>query len=146
MRIFTTAYEMPFAGHPTLGTAHVARALGLGGDRLGLSMPVGVIPVEADGDSWTLTANPGRVEADLDPDDLAAALQLPPGTVLAPAQQVSVGTSQVMARVADAEAVARASAVPDPLHGVCRDGALRGRGPRLRVGGGRTRAGRRPAP
>jgi len=112
VRIFTTAYEMPFAGHPTLGTAHVARALGLGGDRLGLSMPAGVIPVEADADSWTLTANPGRVEADLDPDDLAAALQLPPGTVLAPAQQVSVGTSQVMARVADAEAVARASAVP----------------------------------
>src|SRR5689334_14302275 len=37
VRIFTTAYEMPFAGHPTLGTAHVARALGHGGDRLGLS-------------------------------------------------------------------------------------------------------------
>jgi PhzF family phenazine biosynthesis protein len=30
VRIFTTAYEMPFAGHPTLGTAHVARSLGLG--------------------------------------------------------------------------------------------------------------------
>jgi trans-2,3-dihydro-3-hydroxyanthranilate isomerase len=112
VRIFTTAYEMPFAGHPTLGTAHVARALGRGGDRLGLSMPVGVIPVEADGDAWTLTANAGRIEADLDTDDLAAALQLPAGTVLPPAQQVSVGTSQVMARVADADAVARARAVP----------------------------------
>src|SRR5678815_1965797 len=28
VRIFTPAYEMPFAGHPTLGTAHVCRALG----------------------------------------------------------------------------------------------------------------------
>lgn len=112
VRIFTTAYEMPFAGHPTLGTAHVVRALGLGGDRLGLSMPAGVIPVEAEGDCWTLTANPGRIEADLDTEDLAAALQLGPRTVLAPAQQVSVGTSQVMAGVADAEAVGRARAVP----------------------------------
>ena len=31
VRIFTPSYEMPFAGHPTLGTAHVCRALGLGG-------------------------------------------------------------------------------------------------------------------
>ena len=28
VRIFTPTYEMPFAGHPTLGTAHVCRALG----------------------------------------------------------------------------------------------------------------------
>jgi len=28
VRIFTPNYEMPFAGHPTLGTAHVVRALG----------------------------------------------------------------------------------------------------------------------
>ena len=27
VRIFTPSYEMPFAGHPTLGTAHVCRAL-----------------------------------------------------------------------------------------------------------------------
>ena len=27
VRIFTPAFEMPFAGHPTLGTAHVVRAL-----------------------------------------------------------------------------------------------------------------------
>ena len=34
VRIFTPAYEMPFAGHPTLGTAHVVRAL-RGGGRCG---------------------------------------------------------------------------------------------------------------
>src|SRR5688572_15965030 len=27
IRIFTTAFEMPFAGHPTLGSAQVVRAL-----------------------------------------------------------------------------------------------------------------------
>ena len=54
VRIFTPGYELPFAGHPTLGTAHVCRALGLGGDRLTLEMTAGVIPVRAAGDRWTL--------------------------------------------------------------------------------------------
>ncbi len=56
VRIFTPAYEMPFAGHPTLGTAHVCRALGLGGDRLTLELPAGIIPVRATADRWTLQA------------------------------------------------------------------------------------------
>jgi len=58
VRIFTPAYEMPFAGHPTLGTAHVCRALGLGGDQLGLEMRAGIIPVTAKGNFWTLRAAP----------------------------------------------------------------------------------------
>ena len=56
VRIFTPRYEMPFAGHPTLGTAHVCRALGLAGDALKLEMPAGIIPVTAQGDRWTLEA------------------------------------------------------------------------------------------
>src|SRR5438045_9064465 len=56
VRIFTPGYEMPFAGHPTLGTAHVCRALGLGGDRLTLELNAGIIPVRATGDRWTLEA------------------------------------------------------------------------------------------
>ena len=58
VRIFTPAYEMPFAGHPTLGSAHVARALGLGGDDLVLEMQAGLIPVRAQADRWTLQAQP----------------------------------------------------------------------------------------
>jgi PhzF family phenazine biosynthesis protein len=57
VRIFTPSYEMPFAGHPTLGTAHVCRALGLGGDELKLDMQAGIIAVQAQGDRWTLQAN-----------------------------------------------------------------------------------------
>ena len=37
VRIFTPTFEMPFAGHPTLGTAHVVRAL-KGGDDVTLEM------------------------------------------------------------------------------------------------------------
>jgi trans-2,3-dihydro-3-hydroxyanthranilate isomerase len=57
VRIFTPRYEMPFAGHPTLGTAHVVRALLGAGDALTLDMPAGVIPVQAVGNRWTFTAN-----------------------------------------------------------------------------------------
>ncbi len=57
VRIFTPSYEMPFAGHPTLGTAFVCRALGKGGDELRLEMLAGNIPVSAQGDRWTLQAN-----------------------------------------------------------------------------------------
>src|SRR6187549_2048049 len=51
VRIFTPSYEMPFAGHPTLGTAHVVREL-KGGDAVALEMKAGVIPVNAKGDVW----------------------------------------------------------------------------------------------
>ena len=36
VRIFTPTFEMPFAGHPTLGTAHVVRTLMATGDRVTL--------------------------------------------------------------------------------------------------------------
>jgi PhzF family phenazine biosynthesis protein len=56
VRIFTPTYEMPFAGHPTLGTAQVCRSLGLGGDRLTLEMTAGIISVQASGERWTFQA------------------------------------------------------------------------------------------
>jgi trans-2,3-dihydro-3-hydroxyanthranilate isomerase len=57
VRIFTPTYEMPFAGHPTLGTAFVCHALGLGGSELKLEMQAGIIPVKSSGKRWTLQAN-----------------------------------------------------------------------------------------
>src|ERR1700675_1861754 len=57
VRIFTPSYEMPFAGHPTLGTAHVVRSLRSCGDALSLEMKAGEIPVKAEGDRWPLQAN-----------------------------------------------------------------------------------------
>src|SRR2546430_7895276 len=60
VRIFTPAYEMPFAGHPTLGTAHVVRSLTSAGDAVRLEMRAGIIPVSAKGDRWTLEARPAR--------------------------------------------------------------------------------------
>src|ERR1700719_1054305 len=44
VRIFTTQEELPFAGHPTLGTAFVLRN-GNGASEVSLDLKVGKIPV-----------------------------------------------------------------------------------------------------
>jgi PhzF family phenazine biosynthesis protein len=81
VRIFTPGFEMPFAGHPTLGTAQVVRALGAGGDRVVLEMEAGLVEVTATGDRWTLrTARPPTTRApEESPERLAAMLGLAPG-------------------------------------------------------------------
>jgi PhzF family phenazine biosynthesis protein len=107
VRIFTPTYEMAFAGHPTLGAAHVARILGARGS-VRLSMPAGTIKVVADGDRWTLTANPGSVQQDYDPAQIAAAVGLGPSDLVGPVQQVTTGSAQVIARVASRDALHRA--------------------------------------
>ena len=109
VRIFTPAYEMPFAGHPTLGTAHVVRAL-KGGDRVTLEMKAGVIPVEAAGDVWTLGANrPRWREVTESRADLAAILGLAAGDLVERPLWVNAGNEQLVVPVASAEAVRRAS-------------------------------------
>ena len=60
VRIFTPAFEMPFAGHPTIGTAFVVNAIGLPGctgNSLTLNMKAGDIAVTLEPAGWTLTAN-----------------------------------------------------------------------------------------
>src|SRR5882672_6851934 len=42
VRIFTPTFEMPFAGHPTLGTAQVVREIKGAGNTLSLEMQAGV--------------------------------------------------------------------------------------------------------
>lgn len=78
VRIFTPDFEMRFAGHPTLGTAYVVRALQPKAmDRVVLEMPAGLIPVQARGDLWTLTANAAtHREIEMPVAELAAALAL----------------------------------------------------------------------
>lgn len=109
VRIFTPSYEMPFAGHPTLGTAHVVRALRGCGDAVALEMRAGVIPVNAQGDRWTLLANAPRSRAvELARDELEEILGLAPGDVGEWPLWVNAGKEQLMVPVTSAEAVRRA--------------------------------------
>jgi PhzF family phenazine biosynthesis protein len=120
VRIFTPAFEMPFARHPTLGSAHVARALLGAGDQVTLEMRAGVIPVRASGDVWTLTANPPRhAPVASSRAELAAMLGLAEGDVApdpdAPPLWVDTGSLQLVIPLASPAAVRRAAPRADLL-------------------------------
>ena len=111
VRIFTPSFEMPFAGHPTLGTAHVVREIASAGDRLTLEMRAGTIPVRADGDVWTLTANAPRHRApSATRDALASMLGLGSADLAAgmPPLWVDTGSEQLIVPLASFDAVRRA--------------------------------------
>jgi PhzF family phenazine biosynthesis protein len=120
VRIFTPTFEMPFAGHPTLGTAHVVRDLTRAGDAVTLEMRAGDIPVSAQGDVWTLQAKapthraPTASRAELATmlglatDDLAPEASAPP-------LWVDTGAEQLVIPLASADAVRRATPRPDLL-------------------------------
>ncbi|MBK8322189.1 MAG: PhzF family phenazine biosynthesis protein [Betaproteobacteria bacterium] len=114
VRIFTPSYEMPFAGHPTLGTAHVVRALKGAGDALSLEMKAGVIPVSAQGDRWTLTANaPTWREVNEPLGTLAMMLGLSVADLADRPLWVKSGKEQLIVPVRSPDAVRRARPVPD---------------------------------
>jgi trans-2,3-dihydro-3-hydroxyanthranilate isomerase len=114
VRIFTPNYEMPFAGHPTLGTAYVVREL-LGGvaDAVLLRMPAGDIPVRVAGDVWSLQANaPTSFPVQVPHEDLARMIGLTADRVAAEPLWVDTGTVQLILPLRSAEDVRAAAADP----------------------------------
>jgi PhzF family phenazine biosynthesis protein len=108
VRIFTPTFEMPFAGHPTLGTAHVVRDLMRAGDECRLEMGAGVIPVSAQGDIWTLRAKPPAWHTPaVTREQLAQMLGLETADVLDGALWVDTGSAQLIVPLASAGAVER---------------------------------------
>lgn len=101
VRIFTPAYEMPFAGHPTLGTAHVVNALKAAGGKLNLEMKAGVIPVSfeaaIEGPIWELSANaPAWREVSESREFLADMLGLPVAAIAESPLWVNAGKEQLV--------------------------------------------------
>jgi trans-2,3-dihydro-3-hydroxyanthranilate isomerase len=114
VRIYTPAYEMPFAGHPTLGTAHVCRALGLGGDQLGLEMRAGIIPVTSRGDHWTLRAAAATTRlADVAAPELARLLGLESNDLGFQPLWVKAGREQLVIPLTSEAAVRRVRPRPE---------------------------------
>ena len=115
VRIFTPTFEMPFAGHPTLGSAHVVRALGRGADALTLEMKAGIIPVVAGADAaardvWTLTANaPTYREYEFSREQIAEALGLRESDIADAPRWINAGVEQLIVPLGSADAVARAT-------------------------------------
>jgi PhzF family phenazine biosynthesis protein len=129
VRIFTPSYEMPFAGHPTLGTAHVIRALGTRGP-LVLEVKAGLVPVTAEGDTWTLCAAKAPVTRKLAATraELAKALGLTIDALAEDPLWVDTGVEQLVVPLAGAAHVRAAR--PDPAlllahcHSDTREGAM----------------------
>ena len=96
VRIFTPAEEVPFAGHPTLGTGHIIRNEILGGkaEEVVLNLQVGPITTTfaADGYCWMKQIEPtfGNQHP---PQALAAVLGLDPADIdeRYPVEEVSTG-------------------------------------------------------
>jgi trans-2,3-dihydro-3-hydroxyanthranilate isomerase len=93
VRIFTPRAELPFAGHPTLGTAFVVAQPRPGQHEIRLRMTAGVIPVKIRGAYLEMRQNDPEFLATVDRGRLAAALRLRAGDLDAryPPQVVSTG-------------------------------------------------------
>ncbi|WP_175837711.1 PhzF family phenazine biosynthesis protein [Burkholderia anthina] len=112
VRIFTPGYEMAFAGHPTLGTAHVVRDTLATGNALSLEFKAGVVDVNANDDVWTFTAPhtgmPKTAPCALPDSDTAAMLGLTTDDLLTPPLWVDTGVDQLLVAVKTPAAVRRA--------------------------------------
>jgi trans-2,3-dihydro-3-hydroxyanthranilate isomerase len=125
-RIFCMAGEMPFAGHPSLGTAvAVARARGVTDQvsyvqqtRAGLQP----IDVERDGDGWraSMLQEPAAFGPELDPVPLLAALGLGEDRAAPelPPQVVSTGLRHVMLPLSGADALTTIRPEPEAVDAV----------------------------
>jgi trans-2,3-dihydro-3-hydroxyanthranilate isomerase len=131
VRIFTPTFEMPFAGHPTLGSAHVVRKLTGAGDALALELLAGTIPVIAHGDVWTLEAKaPTTRGVNASREELSAMLGLTVSELGATPLWINTGSEQLVIPLVSAEAVRRCAP----------NAALMARHGSVRLDGGATRA------
>lgn len=122
VRIFTPGGEVPFAGHPTLGTAYIIRReiLGPRSDRVNLNLRVGRIPVafepRPDGEviPW-MTPKEASFHEVFEPGEIAPLLRLGVEDIDAefPIETVTTGLPFVFVPLRSLDAVKRAAVVKD---------------------------------
>jgi trans-2,3-dihydro-3-hydroxyanthranilate isomerase len=115
VRIFNRRAEMPFAGHPNVGTGWVLAKQGRAKDgRLRFEEIAGLVEIEADAEAITIAApQPLSLGPEMPAELVAACVGLAPGDVLTQAHKpisASVGNSFVIAEVTGA---ALTRATPD---------------------------------
>jgi PhzF family phenazine biosynthesis protein len=108
VRIFTPASELPFAGHPTLGSCHAWLAAGgqPKGEEIIQECQVGLIRIRRDDDRLAFAAPPA-VRSAVGPEELgriAGALGIPAGSILA-AQWLGRAPAWVTVMLASRDAV-----------------------------------------
>jgi trans-2,3-dihydro-3-hydroxyanthranilate isomerase len=116
VRIFTPTMEVPFAGHPTIGTAIALADLGYGAD-LVLELGVGPIPCRVDqGAASFVTTVPLEQVCEPSADHVAGCLGLDASQIRTMAHapvMASVGLPFVIAELADRAALSAAAPATD---------------------------------
>jgi trans-2,3-dihydro-3-hydroxyanthranilate isomerase len=128
VRIFTPGREVPFAGHPTLGTAHVIRHVLLGGrvDRVTLALEAGLTPVFVERDPkrelyWMRQRFP-TFGSRLPRKAIAPALGLSPADVAShPVEVVSTGLPTLVVPLRTRRALERIKVDRDALLRIVKD-------------------------
>ena len=109
VRIFTPDTEVPFAGHPTLGTAYIIWKVleNCETDQVILNLDAGSIPVTIDGDVLTMSQNSPVYGETVDKGILAEILSVDAGLIRDdyPIQWVSTGLAAYIIPMVNAEAV-----------------------------------------
>ncbi|MGR3806757.1 PhzF family phenazine biosynthesis protein [Pasteurella testudinis] len=108
LKIFTPEYEMPFAGHPTIGAAFVLQQqLGLS-DNYQLQTEAGLVRLQHQTDNITFALSNGAQlkPSALDKADCAEMLGLQQNDIAAEPVWVNTGTEQLLLRLNSAQAVA----------------------------------------
>jgi trans-2,3-dihydro-3-hydroxyanthranilate isomerase len=110
LRIFTPTDELPFAGHPSIGSAWVMHDLGrVGSGRVVQQCGAGLIGLDVRADGITLSGGTPTVSEPLDPDDFCSAVGLSVGDMAgAPVRWAGTGLSFAYLHVRD-DAVVRAA-------------------------------------
>ena len=120
VRIFTPDVEVPFAGHPTLGTAYVihhimeARVT----DKVILNLKVGQIPVIADGSRMTMFQNSPQFGENIPKEKVAEVLSILPEDIREdyPVQWVSTGLEAIIVPLQTLDALQRCHVNHDKFH------------------------------
>ena len=123
IRIFTPALEVPFAGHPNIGTAFVLASSGMIGDlhestEIIFEEIAGLVPIFLrkfdDGSIWCELQAPEKLSIGekISVEDLASAISLKSDDIITdtnPPQQASVGLPFVITELKDRQALKKAS-------------------------------------
>lgn len=125
VRIFTPAQEVPFAGHPTLGTAFIIQKeiVREPVEQIILNLPVGQIPVtftyhKESADILWMKQIPPEFYQIFDPKQISTVLSLDKHDIddRFPIQEVSTGLPFIIVPLKSLDAVKRASIARDPYY------------------------------
>ncbi len=118
VRIFTPRGELPFAGHPTLGTAYIINKeiLGSKADKVNLNLKAGQIPVSftyenGDPDILWMRQNQPEFGAKVGPEEVVSVLNLTYDDLDSrfPIQEVSTGMPDLIIPIKNLEAMKKAA-------------------------------------